>query len=401
LHCLGKHFTQACFVSARQADRIFIIGVANMFGFKRRQSSEKKLGAIGGLFGFAMFAAAAAFMWWNEARTVNEAKAIAELGSNAKPVAIASIDRDRNLEAIYLQGLLETDSGSFDAQFNIGGTDVILVRRKVQMYQWDKTRRNKRTSWTKKWSSSSESGDSEHDNPPFPLQSEDFAAQDAHVGVYKLGPEEIAELDDLNELVTPNDLPQELGEQGWRLEGNELYSGQGSQSSPEIGDVRVSFTVQRESQVSVAGALQSERIVPYRAKHGTFAFFIERGVVPLKELTVHAQSSNTTMAYVVRGATALFMVLGLGMAFSGLVGFLSWIPILGPMVEKAAFVVGAVLGGLLALMVFLGAWLWAHPIVFVAALALCSAFAIFLGMRKRQVAVFPPPPPSGMPPPPR
>jgi Transmembrane protein 43 len=372
-----------------------------MFGFKRRQNSEKKLGAIGGLFGFAMFAAAAAFMWWNEARTVNEAKAIAELGSNAKPVAIASIDRGRNLEAIYLQGLLETDSGSFDAQFNIGGTDVILVRRKVQMYQWDKRRRNNRTTWSEKWSSSEESGDSQHQNPPFPVRSENFAASDAHIGAYQIGPDEIDELDDLNELVTPNDLPTELGAQGWRLEGNELYSGQGTQASPEIGDVRVSFTVQRESQVSVAGALQSERIAPYRAKHGTYAFFIERGVVPLKELVVHAQSSNTTMAYVVRGATALFMVLGLGMAFSGLVGFLSWIPILGPMIEKAAFMVGAVLGGLLALMVFLGAWLWAHPIILVAALALGSAFAIFLGMRKRQVAtVIPPPPPAGMPPPP-
>jgi hypothetical protein len=378
-------------------------GAFAMFGFRQKQQSEKKLGAIGGLFGFAMFAAAAALMWWNESRTVNEAKAIAELAQNAMTVNSQTIDKSRNLEAIYLQGKLETDVGSMDEQFAVGGNDVILVRRSVQMYQWDKRRRNKRDVWEQKWSSSRESGNSDHPNPEFPIESETFAANDAHIGAYQIGGDELNEIDDQNESVLPNELPSAMSQQGWRVADDKLYLGNGTPSSPEIGDVRVTFSVQREGEVSIAGSLQSDRIAPYRAKHGTYAFFIERGNVPLKELAQHKESANSMLAYLLRGASGVFMVLGLGMAFSGLVGFLSWIPLLGPMIEKAAFFVGAVLGGVLALLIFLGAWLWAHPLAFVVLLVVGSMLAIVLGLRARNrpaAAVPPPPTPGAMPPPP-
>jgi hypothetical protein len=386
--------------------RAFLIGegVIAMFGFRQKQHSEKKLGAIGGLFGFAMFAAAAGLMWWNESRTVNEAKAIAELAQNAKTVNSQTIDRSRDSKAVYLQGKLETDTGTMDEQFAVGGADVILVRRQVQMYQWDKRRKNKRDVWEQKWSGSRESGNSDHPNPEFPIESQTFSANDAHIGVYQIGSEEINEIDDSVESILPSEIPMAMSQQGWRVQDGRLYLGNGTPGSPEIGDVRVSFNVQRESEVSVAGSLQSNRVSPYLAKHGTYAFFIERGNVPLKELAQHKESANSMLAYLLRGASAVFMVLGLGMAFSGLVGFLSWIPLLGPMIEKAAFLVGAILGGVLASLIFLGAWLWAHPLAFVALLVVGSLAAIAFGMRKKNqpITQIPPPPPPGtvMPPPP-
>lgn len=387
-----------------------------MFGFgKKTESGSKGAGKIGGLVGLAMFAGAAAAMWWNESRTVNQAAAIAELSKNAIEVSAAQLDPAREGKAIYVSGNLETDAGVFDTTFNLGGDNVLVINREVEMYQWVKKRRNKRDVWEEEWSEDSESDGGGHTNPAFPVQGGYFAATDAHLGAIHIPEAQVMQLDANEAIQLPAELAPELSNDGWRVEGIGLYRGTGSPGSPQIGDVRIKFTMMSERVVSAMGTLKGGNLERYMAKNGVDVFFIEEGKLEPKILVEHAQSSNTTMAYIIRGSAAAAMALGLGIAFSGFMSWLTWIPVLGPMIERFAFWLGSLIGGTLALIVFVGAWLWTHPIALVATVALISAGLIAWGVRKRsqpevamamppQMSAPPPPPgfgPPGPPPPPR
>jgi hypothetical protein len=388
-----------------------------MFGFGKREVQQKKgLGKIGGLFGFAMFAGAAAGMYYNERNTAQHYEAIVEISKNAHEVPIATPNASNEGKAVYLNGQLETDAGVVDDYFGFGGSDVLVVKRDVEMYQWVEHRRKKRTEWRQEWSDDEESGSSEHRNPNFPVRGGTFGATDAHIGGFQVAQEQVEELDALATFSLPSELSSDLSDKGWRADGGGLYSGDGSAGSPQIGDVRVSFMMEKETEVSAMGRQVGNELAAYVAKNKYSVFFIEQGKQSTAQLTEHAQSNNSTLAYVIRMATGGFMVLGMGMAFSGMVSWLTWIPVLGPMIERFAFWIGALIGGVLAALVFLTSWLLAHPLALVGCIALASVAAIAFGMRKRQAGLAaasfappsmsmpPPPPPGGFggpPPPPR
>ncbi len=394
-----------------------------MFGFGRRAANERKgLGKIGGLAGFAMFAAAAAGLAYNESRTVNQAAAIAELSNGVREISSDAVKAENDGKAIYLTGRLETETGALDDYFNFGGPDVLVMERKVEMYQWVKHRRNKRDVWEEEWSDDAESDGGGHTNPSFPVSSTTFSASDAHVGAFHVAEAQVAELSASDSFALPGELPQNLVDLGWKAtSGNGVFMGRGSPNSPTIGDVRAEFSALNESEISVMGRQVSGELVRYMAKNGYDVFFIEAGKQTPKALTQHAESSNSTMAYIFRGAGGVGMALGLGMAFSGFVSWLTWIPLLGPMIERFAFWLGALIGGILAAILFVGAWLWTHPIFLVGTIAAVSLGFIAYGMKKRNQPSYaampgapppmanayppaqPPPPPGfgGPPPPPR
>ncbi len=159
-----------------------------------------------------------------------------------------------------------------------------------------------------------------------------------------------------------------------------------------------------------------DELVRYMAENGYDVFFMEPGEVRKELLVQHGESANSTLAYILRAAAGAGMTLGLGIAFSGFVGWLTWIPLLGPMIGRFAFWLGSLIGAVLAAILFVGAWLWTHPLALVATVAVISLAFIAYGMKKRgepslapastpppMAPSMPPPPPGfgGPPPPPR
>ncbi len=374
-----------------------------MFGFgKRAENKNKGAGKVGGLFGLAMFAAAAAGLAYNESRTVNQAAAIAELSKSAVTVGVDALKPENDGKAVYFKGALETDAGVQDNYFAFGGDDLLRLERKVEMYQWVKHRRNKKDVWEQEWSDDPESDGGGHSNPAFPVSSASFTAGDAHIGAFHLAEPQVGELDASAGFAMPGELPQNLVDLGWTVSGgNQLYLGT-NKGSPSIGDVRAEFTVLSETDVSAMGRQSGSELVRYMAKNGYDVFFLEPGEVTPELLTQHSETKNTTLAYILRAAGGSGMALGLGLAFSGFVGWLTWIPGLGPMIGRFAFWLGSLIGAILAAILFVGAWLWTHPLALVATVALASLALIAYGMKKRSQPsyVTSMPAPSAMPPPP-
>lgn len=369
-----------------------------MFGFGRKAQEKKKLGPIGGLVGLAMFCGAATTLAWNETRTVKQASAIAELEKTHVIADSKRIDTALDGKAIYVSGAAETETGAMDPYFEIGGSDTLMVKREVEMYQWVKKRRDNTTYYEEQWDDS-ETDSGSRDNPPFELQGERFAANDAHLGEFKLDNQVLAELD-LVDLNIPGQLTAQAENDGWRVLSGLVYKGSGSPQNPQIGDHRVTFSAVQESEISVMGQQSGQRLQAFVAKNGYDLLMVANGTVMPAALVEGARSENNSLSTVLRVGGGGGMALGLGIAFSGLVAWLTWIPFLGPMIERLAFWTGSALGALLALLLFVGAWLWAHPIWLVLIIAASGAAGFYALQRKRQAALIPPMPAYAAAPPP-
>lgn len=371
-----------------------------------RSSGKKGLGVIGGGVGMVMFMAAAATLGWNEVRTVEQAVANAEFKDQVKNVQIDAVDPANNEKAIHFAGLLETDTGVSDDDFHFGGDGLLSLRRKVEMYQWYSYKKDNSTRYSTKWDEDYNNLSGEHANPKFPVQSQSFTVDDAHIGAFVLTRSQVESLSTKDAL--PPELDEQLMAQGWGSVDGELFLGKGSLSAPEVGDVRVKFETLEETELTVIGQQKpGMRVAPFIAANGYEVYAAEKGNFTIPQMIRKAEDSNTALAWVLRGAGAAGMAFGLGLAFSGWLALFAWIPVLGPLVQRMAFGAGVLIGGFLAAVLFSGAWLYAHPTVFFIGLAVIVIGAIALGMRQRKQALaggpaMPPPPPvfGGPPPPP-
>ena len=365
-----------------------------MFGFGRKTQEKKKMGPIGGLVGLAMFCGAAGALAWNETRTVKQSNAISELDKSHVAVEISSIDTALEGKPIYVSGAAETESGAMDPYFEIGGSDTLIVHREVEMYQSVKKSRDNKTYYEEEWSDDAESGD----NPPFEIQGDHFAAADARMGEFQLDSRVLAELDrtDFN---VPEQLTAQAESDGWRALGSQIYKGSGSPQNPQIGDHRVRFSVVQETELSVMGRQNGQGLQPFIAENGYDLLLVANGKVAPASLIEGARSSNNSLATLLRIGGGGGMALGLGITFSGFVAWLTWIPLLGPMIERLAFWTGSILGAILAMLLFVGAWLWAHPLWMVLIIAASGVAGFYALQRKKQNALNQPMPVQAMPPP--
>lgn len=100
-----------------------------------------------------------------------------------------------------------------DQQFGVGGSDVVRLKRHVEMYQWKETKESHTTqntggsettettySYSKVWSdrpldSSSYRHPDGHQNPDMPLTSRTFDSTGAHLGAYHVDQAVLAQMD--------------------------------------------------------------------------------------------------------------------------------------------------------------------------------------------------------------
>lgn len=382
-----------------------------MFGFRSRSGGNKGAGFAGGGFGMAMFLAGAAALGWNEIRTVKQAAAISEIAENAKTVQISQVDASNEGQAVYLIGRLASEAGARDDIFGVGDQDTLSVERSVEMYQWVRYKDDGKTKYKKQWDEDYNNNSSGYENPQFPVEAQNFVATDAQLGAFAFSAEQVSNIG--GKASAPSELDESLRQQGWKSSDGKLFLGTGSSGSPEIGDVRVRFEVLTESELSVIARQQGDGLAPFVAKNGYDLFLAEQGKLTIPQLISSAESNNTGTAWMLRVAGSSGMTVGLGLAFSGWLALFAWIPFLGPLIQRMAFGTGAIIGGILAIILFSGAWLYAHPLVFIGIAALLCVLAIAFGMRARgaQPMAVPhngppmPPPqsfgPSMPPPPPR
>ena len=372
-------------------------------------------GMIGGLL---MFIIGTCLLWWNEGRTVRTAKAIGDAASHVESVAdVSKIDASLNGKLIHASAFADTKDTLTDDMFGVREV-AIRLDRKVEYYQWvEHSQRKKRDKvgggeetittytyeqeWVKKPVNSSNFKESRYRNANRVLsqvEERNEMAQHVTFGAYTLPESFVASISG-SEPVEVRMTEEQRFTWNERLHmlrpkvntetslvhtsANTAYLGL-SPNSPQIGDVRVTFTKVPPADISLIAQVDGSTFKAYRAKNGQSFSRVQMGTVGVNEMIEQARSENNMLTWVLRLVGVLLIVIGLKGMFGLLPMLFKVLPFLGSIVDAGVGLVSWIFGLAWSLIIIAIAWLVFRPIIGISLLVLAIAGIVFLKRRGKK-----------------
>ena len=372
-------------------------------------------GMIGGLL---MFIIGTCLLWWNEGRTVRTAKAIGDAASHVESVAdVSRVDASLNGKLIHASAFADTKDTLTDDLFGVR-EQAIKLDRKVEYYQWvEHSQRKKRDKvgggeetittytyeqeWVKKPVNSSNFKESRYRNANRVLsevEERNEMAQHVTFGAYTLPESFVASISG-SEPVEVRMTEEQRFTWNERLHmlrpkvntetslvhtsANTVYLGL-SPNSPQVGDVRVTFTKVPPADISLIAQVDGSTFKAYRAKNGQSFSRVQMGTVGVDEMIEQARSENNMLTWVLRLVGVLLIVIGLKGMFGLLPMLFKVLPFLGSIVDAGVGLVSWILGLAWSFIIIAIAWLVFRPIIGISLLVLAIAGIVFLKRRGKK-----------------
>lgn len=346
-------------------------------------------------------------LFWNEGRAVKTFKTLKEGQGLVVEVAAESVDPANDGKLVHLSAEAVTDETLVDQDFGVSA-NAIRLRRDVEMYQWKETEKSETqkklgggeetvTTYTydKEWSSflndsSNFHQPSGHENPSeFPYDSVTLDAEQVGVGAFYLTPDLIAQLSDFKDLPV-RDMPEgvEWPEDAQTSKGG-IYLG-ANPAQPQVGDVRIQFSVVEPGQVSLVAAQNGDTFAEYQTKAGGTIAMIVSGNVPAQQMFADAIATNTLITWLVRLGGFILIWIGFSLLFAPLSVLADIVPLFGSLVGAATGLIAFLLALAVALTVIALAWLVFRPLLGIVLLLVAIVAAVFgfraFGRKKPQAA---------------
>jgi hypothetical protein len=293
---------------------------------------------VGMLLGIILFVVAFPVLWFNEGRTN-----MATVAKASVLVDGISVNQQTEGKQIAVAGTLTSDERLGDTPYLSAG-DYIQLNRKVEMYAWvehkstetDKDTGGSSTTTTtytydKQWTTSPEDSHTfehsqGHTNPPLPVQSTTMAVSSARVGAYTINPTDIT-LPTAQTINLDTEIVAASGNR--RLMGNFIMLGRGSFDTPQLGDVRISYSGVAANTPAIAfGKQQGTALVPYLTVKNDqlYRVFVNTDRAgAIQEMG----TEYTVIGWILRLVGFLLMWIGLGLCFGPITTFLDVLPFLG------------------------------------------------------------------------
>jgi hypothetical protein len=377
--------------------------------------------SIGGIaFGVLLFFISFPLLFWNEGRAVKTAQALEEGAGAVISVTSDTVDRANEGKLIHLSGMVSTDERLSDPLFGVTSNGIRLIRQ-VSTYQWEEqteTKTEKKlgggeervTTYTyqKVWSpgridSSRFERPGGHENPgASSFTGQTFAAQNVTLGAFRLNDSQASSIGQERSLpVDRSALDEADWSVGQQFRVNNGRFETGNASAPQIGDIRVSFTVYDPETVSIVASQRGNSFTPYRASSGYDVNLLRSGSYTAEQMFDQAESENTLLTWLMRGGGLFMMWLGLTMIARPLVVVADIIPFVGNLVGMGANLFAFIIALPCALGTVAVAWIFYRPLIGIILVA--AAVGIFVwgyraAFKKKAAAVSmaPPPLPTGM-----
>ena len=372
-------------------------------------------GMIGGLL---MFIIGTCLLWWNEGRTVRTAKAIGDAASHVESVAdVSRVDASLNGKLIHASAFADTKDTLTDDMFGVREL-AIRLDRKVEYYQWvenaqtrerEKIGGGKETTttytyeqkWVDKPVNSAEFKDPQYQSANKVLsevEERNEMAQHVTFGAYTLPELFVASISG-SEPVEVRMTEEQRFTWNERLHmlrpkvntetslvhtsANTVYLGL-SPNSPQVGDVRVTFTKVPPADISLIAQVDGSTFKAYRAKNGQSFSRVQMGTVSADEMIEQARSENNMLTWVLRLVGVLLIVIGLKGMFGLLPMLFKVLPFLGSIVDAGVGLVSWIFGLAWSLIIIAIAWLVFRPIIGISLLVLAIAGIVFLKRRGKK-----------------
>jgi hypothetical protein len=302
---------------------------------------------IGALLGVLLFFGSFVVLWMNEG-TVN----LATIADDSIPAVAASVDPAMDGKLVAATGKLATTEKLGDTSFLRPGS-FLMLDRTVEMYAWvehtsSTTTKNtggsstteKTYRYEKQWTSSPERSSSfrhpsGHSNPSMPFENQSWTVNDATLGAYRVKPRELT-LPDTTPVTLDAENTKLNGE--WRMSSGYIVNDENALSSPDIGDIRVSYAaVPNNIDVTLFGKASGAEILPYEAK-GTSLY---RAFTENREGAIETLDTEYHLwLWIMRLIGFLMMWIGLSMSFDPINTALDILPFLG---SAGRFITGAIM----------------------------------------------------------
>ena len=372
-------------------------------------------GMIGGLL---VFIIGTGLLWWNEGRTVRTARAIGDAASHVESVAdVSKVDASLNGKLIHASAFADTKDTLTDDLFGVR-EQAIKLDRKVEYYQWvEHSQRKKRDKvgggeetittytyeqeWVKKPVNSSNFKESRYRNANRVLsqvEERNEMAQHVTFGAYTLPESFVASISG-SEPVEVRMTEEQRFTWDERLHmlmpkvntetslvhtsANTVYLGL-SPNSPQVGDVRVTFTKVPPADISLIAQVDGSTFKAYRAKNGQSFSRVQMGTVSADEMILQARSENNMLTWVLRLVGVLLIVIGLKGMFGLLPMLFKVLPFLGSIVDAGVGLVSWIFGLAWSFIIIAIAWLVFRPIIGISLLVLAIAGIVFLKRRGKK-----------------
>lgn len=376
--------------------------------------SRVKNSVVGALVGLLLIVCMVWLLFWNEGRTIREARSLSEGAGIVVSVGAESVDPANDGKLIHVSGTVATTSRPSDSTFGIAADGVRLVRN-VEMYQWKESSKSETTtkvgggeetvttySYAKEWSEGpQDSSDFKvpagHENPPMEIRSQTFQVPDGKLGAFGLGEQVLSGIGGEKPLTLKQDQAAAIeaaygGNKGVSVAENRIYLGFSS-TSPAIGDYRISYEVAPLGVISVIGQQADGGFEPYRTTVGNEILRVDDGAVSAERMFAEAQAENALLKWILRAVGLVVMLIGFGLIMGPLGVLADVLPPVGSLVRMGTGIVAFFLTVIVGSLTMAIAWFWYRPllaIVLLAAGAAIAAGVLYLGRgRAKPVAPVP------------
>ena len=348
------------------------------------------------LTGFILFIGATILLWWNEGRAVKTDKMLKQAEKQAVHVEdISSLNPELEGSLIHATSMALTDDILSDS---MGGVEVnaIKLERSVEFYQWvEKTKTEKKDklggaeetvttyTYSKKWTSepvdSEEFADPEYrglNTVKENIESAEYYAENVKFGAYMLPEMLISGIGG----DVPVDVPVKDTSSYRHITGNEVYYG-ADPKSPQIGDVRVTYTKVEPKEVSVMAKVKGNTFEKFTAKNGYSMALIRDGQVSMEEMFQQEHAANNTILWVLRILGLILVFAGLKSMVEILVTILKVVPFIANIANLATNIIVGVVSFAWSLLVIALAWIYYRPLLGILLLAAGIGALVFFSKK--------------------
>lgn len=382
--------------------------------------SRLKSSFIGFLLSFVIVIGALVLLAWNEHRTLKNFKGLKAAGETVQLANADTVDAAMNGKLVHISAEVTSEETAQDPEFGVEAPALVL-RRSVEMYQWKEHSRTEEreklgggkervTTYTyeKVWDDEPiDSGsfkENGHRNPDsMPYRDENFPVSDARIGAWRADDTILDALDGQSlALAEAGEYPDGF----WLADANTLYSGN-SPKSPQIGDLRVRYSAVPPQVASLVAEVDGEGFKAWTSPAGTAIYLVESGQKDAATLVAHAQSSNSTLGWILRAIGFILLWVAFGMMLNPLRTLAAVLPPLGKLVGTFTGIVAFLLAAVLASVTIVLSWILVRPL-WTVSIVLAIVVAVAMWSRKSAqapaaapaMAFGPPPmgPPAGPPP---
>ncbi|MEJ2694177.1 MAG: TMEM43 family protein, partial [Candidatus Thiodiazotropha sp.] len=331
-------------------------------------------------FGLLLICIGIVALWWNEGRAVERARALEEGAGQVITIDAGRIDPTYEGKLIHLSGHATTEERLSDPNFGVQA-QAIKLHRVVEMYQWrehSSTETKEKlgggtetvTTYTydKGWESSVIRSSyfkrpTGHQNPgDMPYKDWSGQARNVTLGAFRLSSGLISKINRAVSVPLNPELGVRLPSEQARLDGNEIYIGQG-RLNPGIGDLRIGFLAVYPADVSLVAVQRGNSFAPYTASNGNVVELLGYGSLTAQQMFQAAQDRNTYVTWGIRLGGFIGLFIGFRMLLGTLQVLAAVVPMFGRLVGSAIGILAFIIAAVLSLLIIAIAWLFFRPLL--------------------------------------